>query len=167
MMHGTRRQQVMDEYRRYIEGAGMPPSLRHVGDKLGITAPAVYKHRQALLHEGKLVYTNGRLDLPGRIDLAEVSTQAMRAELARRGETFDALMSAPIERGRYCAAHHCATKVQPGRLFCRDHWFALPPAMRSDIMNAWRARATQAYGEAVEAARNHLGGFAKVSEIVR
>lgn len=41
-------------------------------------------------------------------------------------------------------------------LFCRNHWFAIPEATRRAIHGSWRARDSQAYAEAFDAARNHL-----------
>ena len=81
---------------------------------------------------------------------------------------MDALVAPKLlpTEGRPCAANFCQERVERGKLFCRDHWFDLPPGMRSAIMNAWRARHIQAYQDALEAARNHLGGYTKVVERV-
>jgi hypothetical protein len=68
--------------------------------------------------------------------------------------------------GRACAANFCTERVRRGMLMCREHWFQLPQYMRSAILNAWSARHMQAYGEAVEAARDYLGGFTRVVERV-
>jgi hypothetical protein len=70
------------------------------------------------------------------------------------------------DEGRPCAANHCQERVRRGMLMCREHWFKLPAKYRSDIMNAWSGRHVQAYQEAVEAARNFLGGYTRVAERV-
>lgn len=55
-----------------------------------------------------------------------------------------------------CSATRCLARIDKGQLFCRAHWAQVPERTRKAIHNAWRARDTQAYAEAFDAARNHL-----------
>jgi hypothetical protein len=162
------RSRIRDFVRSRIESVGAAPTYREIGDHVGISAPAAWKHIAALVEEGVFVRKGerGPIYLPDHVDLTSIATDALRGELARRGVTFDALAMPKAIEGRACAAYHCGELVKPGQLMCREHWFALPPEMRSDIMNAWRSRQVQAYQDAVEAARNHLGGFTTVAERV-
>jgi hypothetical protein len=163
-----RRQMVLAFYRERIEGTGAAPTLGEAGNHIGISAVAVHRHVRILVSEGKLVRNGREIDLPGRFDLTPIPTEALRAELGRRGVTMAALDAPSLrwDEGRPCAANHCQERVRRGMLMCRRHWFGLPAGMRSDIMNAWGARNMQAYQQAVEAARDHLGGFTRVVERV-
>lgn len=176
MTRRNRRQEVHDLYREAIERTGKSPSCRDAGKVLGMSAVGVWKHVQTLIVDGKLMKSAplrvGRpvteLALPETIDLSAISTDRLRGELARRGITLDALQRPKLlnNEGRACAANHCQTRVGRGMLMCREHWFQLPPGHRSDIMNAWAGRHQQAFQEALERARDHLGGFTRVVERV-
>jgi biotin operon repressor len=165
-----RRQQVLDAFRAHVEKFGAAPNCRELGDAVGMTHVGAWKHVQALIGEGLLVQMKASrrrqgLALMLREDaLKVVPSEQLRGELARRGVTLDALeQRQPLwDEGRACAANHCMDRVRPGQLFCRRHWFSLPPSYRSDIMNAWSARQEKAFLEAVEAARNFLGGYETV-----
>jgi hypothetical protein len=39
----------------------------------------------------------------------------------------------------HCAASGCCMIVGKGQMFCKDHYFALPKALRNDLWTAWRA----------------------------
>jgi hypothetical protein len=172
----SRRQQVVDAFRAHVERFGVNPSCRELGLATGMSSVGAWKHVQAAIGEGILVETkaprSGRprkaVELADRVDLTVFPTDRLRGELARRGLTLDALEQPRplLDEGRACAANHCINRVGRGMLMCREHWFRLPPSYRSDIMNAWSARQLQAYGQAVEAARNFLGGFTSVVERV-
>jgi hypothetical protein len=166
MSRNSRRQQVHDFFRDRIETTGAAPTYREAGDAARMSAVAAWKHVQALVAEGKLVRRGRTIDLPGRADLSGVGTEQLRAELARRGVTLDALEQpkVPMDEGRPCAANGCSNRVRRGHLMCRDHWMALPGGYRDDIFRAFRARQAQAYQTAVEAARDYLGGFTRVVE---
>lgn len=167
MRKDSRRPIILAEVRKRIE-AGVGFTYQEVGDKIGMSAPGVWSHVQALVGEGQLVKRGQTIVLPGFVDLTGVPTDALRAELARRGVTMEALEAPKLwwDEGRSCAANHCQERVKRGMLMCRAHWFALPVKYRSDIMNAWGARNMEAYQEAVERARNFLGGYTTVVEIV-
>ena len=164
-----RYRQVVDLLRERIETTGSGPRYSDVGAAIGISAVAAWKHAQRAVAEGLFVkLPNGQLRLPGAIDLAGVPSGRLRGELARRGVTFDALEEPKLlpNEGRPCAAIFCEERVERGKLFCRHHWFQLPQRMRSAILNAWSARQMQAYGDALEAARDYLGGFTRVVDRV-
>lgn len=38
-----------------------------------------------------------------------------------------------------CAVTRCQCRVQPGKLMCRDHWFAVPKPIRTRIWRTYRA----------------------------
>lgn len=166
---GATRAKVFAFVRRHLEQTGEQPTCKEAGAAAGVSSVAAWKHIQTLIGEGKLVSRGGgRIALPEYADLSGTPTDQLRGELARRGETMEALEAPKLLhfQGRPCAANFCEERVRRGMLMCRRHWFQLPPRMRSDIMNAWGARQMQAYQEAVEAARNHLGGFTTLAERV-
>jgi SOS-response transcriptional repressor LexA len=168
MRKDSRRPQVLDAFRAHVEASGRAPTFRELGDAVGISSVAAWKNVQALIYEGKLERTARGAALPNHHDVSNVPTDDLRGELARRGFTMDALETpTPLfGDGQPCAANHCRSRVKRGQLMCRQHWFQLPPAYRSDIMNAWAARHVQAFQEALEAARNYLGGYTNVAERV-
>lgn len=152
-----------------IEQLGFAPTIAEIADHFEVTPGTARSIVEALVRQGRLTRTSARtrnLAIPGEVDLSGVGTERLRAELARRGVTLDALDEPRLMRGRPCAANGCVSLVERGKLMCRPHWFALPAAMRSAIMNAWAGRHMQAYQEAVEAARDRLGGFTRVVERV-
>ena len=171
MKQGVTRRKVGAFVRDYFDRFDEQPTCREIGDALGISAVAAWKHIQTLVGERKLIRLGGgMIALPDDDgSLSVVRTSDLKAELARRGETLSALdqPKMPMDEGRPCAANFCQERVGRGKLFCREHWFRLPPKMRSAIMNAWGARHVQDYQEAVEAARDHLGGFTRVVERVQ
>ncbi len=153
-----------------IEQVESSPSYAEIAEHLGSSKSRVHRFVNALIDEGLLKRTGAKvrnLALAGSIDLRPVTTEALRAELARRGVTFDALETPrAFGRGRPCAAHGCDVQVRPGMLMCREHWFQVRKPTRDAIMAAWSARDMQAYQEAVEAARDQVGGFHRVVERV-
>lgn len=163
MRRDSHRPQVLAFVRDRIEQTGFAPSCREIGDGLGISGVASWRHVQALIAEGKLTApARGKFGLPDPVGLESVGTDRLRAELARRGVTMDALQEPRQDRGRPCAANGCGRLVERGKLMCRDHWFRLPTAYRRDILEAFSARQPRAYQDAVERARDHLGGFTTV-----
>lgn len=167
MRRGSRRYAVLDAARTRLE-AGIKPTFSDLGKATGMSAPGAWKHVQKLIGERKLVATMNGFDLPDRTDLRHVATDCLRGELARRGVTLDALAQPEplMNEGRACAANMCARRVGRGMLMCREHWFELPIKFRRAITGAWAARQVQAYQDAVEAARDYLGGFTRVVERV-
>lgn len=164
-----RQAQVFDFIRDRIERVGVSPKLEEIAEAFGFSRPRACVIVNALVEQRRLTRKHRGaqgLCLPGHINLSGATTDQLRGELARRGVTFQALNTAPLryDQGQPCAANRCANRVRRGHLMCREHWFRLPANYRSAIMNAWSARQPQAYGEAVEAARDLLGGYTRVVE---
>lgn len=79
-----------------------------------------------------------------------------------------------MTKARYdvrCGASGCQTVIGPGKLFCPDHYFALPKGMRDDLWRCWRrareawsgrltieeqGRRNAAYSDAFHAAKDYL-----------
>lgn len=166
-MSTAKQEQALAFVRDQLEQFGVAPTIDELARHLGGQAHSARSIVEALIRQKRLIRTRAgqrNLAIVGLVDLTSVGTDAMRAELARRGVTMDALDQPKATQGRACAAHGCVSLVQPGNLMCRPHWFAVPQPIRTAILNAHRARHLQAYGEAVEAARDHLGGFERVME---
>lgn len=150
---------------RELGDHGLTPTVRQIGERVGISSPSgVQRVLDALVREGRLERTPGTprsLRVAGRPDLRLASTNALRAELARRGETLEALSTAEPRAygGRAsCAADTCGAAVQRGHLFCRTHWFRLPARLREDILAAFARRDTARYQELVAQARDIADG---------
>ena len=68
-----------------IATTGYAPTLREIGDELGFSAVAAWKHVGSLVREGWLAkMPSRRLFHPGITNLAAVPTAELRAELRRR-----------------------------------------------------------------------------------
>lgn len=167
-MKDTQRR-ALDFVREQLEGCGVSPSCREIGEALDISSVAAWKATEALIGQGKLVRTNAArryLKLPDQADLSAVTTEQLRAELARRGLTLDALAQPKPLRGAQCAAPLCIGKVQRGHIMCRDHWFRVPRTIREQLLTAHARRDPSAYQDAFTAAVDSLGGFTRVVERV-
>lgn len=44
----------------------------------------------------------------------------------------------------HCSADGCSSRLGTGQLFCKDHYFSLPRALRDRLWSAWR-RAMECY----------------------
>jgi len=168
-MSTARQNQIFEFVRDHIGRHGFAPTIREIGEVFDLNPGGVAKAIDALVGQKRLVKKlagSRNLAIAGEVDLQPVTTEALWAELARRGETFDAMAEPRVIGGRACAADRCREQVRPGQLMCRAHWFKLPGNYRTAIMGAWSGRHLQAYGEAVTAARNYLGGYQRVVERV-
>jgi SOS-response transcriptional repressor LexA len=68
-----------------VDETGALPTVREIGNHFGISVVGAWKHRRSLLEQGRLVrLADGRVVIPGRVDLRPVTTDQLRAELARR-----------------------------------------------------------------------------------
>lgn len=153
--------------REQLDLTGVSPSYQEIARHLGISVPGAWKVTQALLGQGQLVKTRAvsrNLALPGEVDLSTVPTEQLRKELAHRGATLDGLARPKprVLRGAECAAPQCGAKVQRGHLMCRDHWFKVPQAVRSDLLHAFGRRDAEAYQRHFERAVQSLGTFTTV-----
>jgi biotin operon repressor len=114
MRSDSHRPQVLDAFRTLSERHRRPPTFQQLGDAVGISAVAAWKNVQALVHDGKIYKIGSRYELAEDSGtLVLLSTDALRAELARRGVTMDALerAQAAVDEGRPCAANGCRERV--------------------------------------------------------
>jgi hypothetical protein len=137
--------EAFDYIRDRITLTGYPPSFREIAAQLHLSSlSAVSRLIEALVEAGKLGKHAGKdrgLYLTGEPDLRTASLDAIRAELARRGETLESLQArAPDLTARHarCAADTCGAPVQRGHLFCLTHWRALPSDLQSGLLAAHR-----------------------------
>lgn len=151
-------QRAFDFVRDRITEAGYSPTAGEIMEELELPSEGSARNLiDALVRMKKLAKVAGctrNLAIAGAPDLSLVGTGALRAELARRGASLDALVLKPLPAnvGRPCAASYCEERVKPGKLMCRDHWLALPKELREKIFAAFRARRTEEYGELVRQA---------------
>lgn len=69
----------------YADETGAVPTVREIGAHFGMSGVGAWKHRRSLVDQGRLVrLVDGRVVIPGRVDLRPVPTDQLRAELARR-----------------------------------------------------------------------------------
>lgn len=169
-MSSDLQERVFAYIRDQLDGVGVAPTNREIAERFDITEGQARSTTDALVRQRRIERTPAtyrNLRVVGVQDLRGVGTGALRAELARRGVTLDALeVPRSFNRGRPCAAHACDVEVRPGMLMCRTHWFQVSKPTRDAIMAAWSARNMQACQEAVEAARDQVGGFERVVERV-
>lgn len=160
-----RQTSALDYIRERIARLGSSPSLTDIGTHLGVAKSGAWETVSQLIEMGHLVRRARRahgLELAGEPDLRVVSSAAMRAELARRGETvvaFPQQERVATSHGISCALDGCRIAVRPGQWFCRDHWAAIDPDVQQALFRAHatarrtRSRADEAlYQEAYFAA---------------
>jgi hypothetical protein len=150
-------------------------SVRDVAQHEGIGISKAHKVLTSLIEAGFLSHEprKARSIRPaGHVDLRAVPAQRLRAELARRGETLDAMRADPIATGHrarrgggICAADTCGAVVPVGHLMCRQHWFALPFDLQNGLKRAHaEARRSQSkadiarYQELLTTARDLVDG---------
>lgn len=153
---------TLDFARDRISETGYSPTVREVATHLRVSTSAAQSLVDALVDGGQLLRAPGRprgLSLPG-VDLRLVGSSALRAELARRGETLEGLGARQIAYGtaRTCAADTCGSQVRPGHLFCLEHWRALPVDLRFAILGAHRRRDREQLQSLVADARDIADG---------
>lgn len=159
---------VLDLVRERITGTGYAPTIREIVAVVGGGVGGVHKIVDDLVAAGHLARSVGEVrglrlvDMP---NLRVVGTAALRAELARRGVTMEALMPRETKAvGRWgarsvtCAADTCGNAVRPGMLMCRTHWFALPRDLQDRIKQTFARRDVDAYQAAVTTARDLIDG---------
>lgn len=157
-----RQLQLLDFIRVRLEN-GVNPSYAEIAQGLGFAnRSSAHQIVARLIEAGYLRRGPGHarsLELVERKDLRGTSSDALRAELARRGEAIE-LQREPLGHGRQatCAADTCGVAVQRGRLFCRHHWFKLPHSLRDEILRAHAARDARRYQALVAEARDIADG---------
>ncbi len=167
---------LLAHYRDRITRAGFAPTQAEAARYFGVSVSCINYRIKKLERGGHIVrhhWQRGGIELAGVVSLVGVPTSDLRAELARRGETLDALDGG--ERVRLggtrrfgagtgsCAAPGCQLEVSRGHLMCLSHWRALPETLRHAILSTHRrARqrgcevATRRFGQLVAEARDYL-----------
>lgn len=137
--------EAFDFVRDRITLTGYPPSIREIAAHLNLASHSgASRLIEALVEAGKLGRHPGKdcgLFLIGEPDLRSASLDAIRAELARRGETLESLQARapdPTARHARCAADTCGAAVRRGHLFCLTHWRALPSDLQTGLLAAHR-----------------------------
>ena len=151
---------ALDFIRFEITTFGLAPSIEEIAAKLNVGKSGAHRVVSALVAAGKLKhhrFVARGIDLADHPDLRLVDSQAMRAELARRGETVEALAKRgpiPAKWNPGCAADGCQEPVTYGHLMCRRHWFMLPRGLQ-DALKAASARGDRGrFGELLVKARD-------------
>jgi hypothetical protein len=152
---------VFGMVRDILAACGSAPTTVSLDEQLGLETGTARRVVWLLIARGKLTTEDGTLRtlrLPAGPDLSSCGTDALRAELARRGETFDALQPRPVgmNEGRECAASACHERVEPGMLMCKRHWWQLPVALQRRIRSAFSGRNRAGYASAVRDAIDHV-----------
>lgn len=158
-----RQAQVLGYIRDYRALRGISPTYREISESCGLYSQS-HSHRivMDLVDLGHLriaKHHQRAIELVDDVELMAVSTDQLRAELARRGVTMDALMTPRVighSATPRCAHDACPEMVERGQLFCRTHWYALSPAQQRAITEAFGRRDSVAFEAAVREARDAL-----------
>ncbi|MFZ5749064.1 MAG: hypothetical protein ACOY45_15575 [Pseudomonadota bacterium] len=134
--------QVLDYVRTHIERTGVAPTIREIGAAVGQRGMrGVYNSLSRLIEEGRLRRSPNRsrgLSLADAPDLAAATTEALKAELGRRGVTGAALERperVAIGPAYHCAVAGCGEEVPMGHAFCLSHWRAIMPQTRQRFLD--------------------------------
>lgn len=152
---------VLDFVVERLTNIGCAPKLDEIADHVRGSKTQAHGAVNALVQMGKLKKTTGRwrnIGLVDRPDLRAVGSDVLHAELARRGDTLEALSHGQrlaFGRVRTCAVDTCGQAVDPGHLMCRGHWWALTPAMQAAIKDAHAAQDLPTYRRLVAEARDY------------
>ncbi|PKP93163.1 MAG: hypothetical protein CVT77_06430 [Alphaproteobacteria bacterium HGW-Alphaproteobacteria-16] len=162
---------ALDFIRERIVRGGFSPSRREISRSIGISVPATQRIVESLDRQGKIRCIPAKhrgIELTETVDVRTVPSDVLRAELARRGITLEALNGGEKRwvggaGTAKCAAPGCQMQADRGHLMCLTHWRALPRELQLEIIDAHReARRTgcpddaQRYGDAVQRARDLL-----------
>ncbi|MFZ5746551.1 MAG: LexA family protein [Pseudomonadota bacterium] len=135
--------QVLDYVRTHIERTGVAPTIREIGAAVGKRGiRSIYNSLDRLVAAGKLERARQLargLSLVGATDLTTATTEALKAELGRRGVTGAALERperVAIGPARHCAVAGCGEEVPMGHAFCLSHWRAISPGSQRALMDA-------------------------------
>lgn len=151
---------VLDYVRHWLTNLGECPSVRRVAEELNMGVSDAHRAIVALVDMGALRRTAAKrrnLMLADRPDLRLVGSDVLHAELARRGETLEALsygQRLAFGRVRTCAVDLCTLAVDPGHLMCRGHWWSLTPEMQAAIKHAHAEQDLPSYRRLVAEARD-------------
>lgn len=151
---------VLDHVREMIAVAGFSPTIREIGVRFDLSVSNAHRIVEALVQGRHLTRSADKVRNLRVVDIADlraVPTDVIAAELARRGVTLASLNpDAPRAVGHQptCAANGCRAAVDRGHLMCRRHWFALPPELRTRILQSNSRRDQSAFERAVTDARD-------------
>lgn len=72
----------------------------------------------------------------------------------------------------HCAAEGCSKRLNAGQLFCKDHYFSLPKALKDRLWATWRVamnarRGTTPHSEQLAANRHYQSAFQDCCEYLR
>lgn len=56
----NRQQEILDSIKNYINEDGIPPTIKDIADKYGMTAPGMLDHWKALRCKGYLKWKDGK-----------------------------------------------------------------------------------------------------------
>lgn len=154
-------ERVLDIVREHIHATGIAPTYQEIADEMILSKTAISHHVDKLVAAGQLTRRAGvhrPLGLPEHADLTIVPTSLLRAELARRGLTMEALVErpAPITGTRECAAEGCCSRVTVGRIYCRPHWWSLPESLREQLKTMFESNNVGGFGTAFTACQKNL-----------
>lgn len=152
--------QVLDFVRDRVTASGYAPTIREICAEFSVGVSTTHRVIDFLVQTGHLARNPNEhrgLRVVETPNLQTVATTALRAELARRGVTLEALMPREAKafgREVSCAADTCGNVVTPGMLMCRTHWFALPRELQDRIKHTFSRRDVAGYQAAVTEARD-------------
>ena len=156
---------VLDDIREFVAQTGTSQTIQMLADRHGLSKGGMHRVVTALVDQGYLKRAPGKsqgLSLADQPDLRGAATDAIHAELARRGVSLAALNPrsprAYGQRAACCAADSCGAAVRRGHIFCREHWFTLPGELRDRIMRTFGRRDVSGYQDAVAEARDVIDG---------
>ena len=134
---------ALDFIRREITEFGRAPTIREIAAHLDHIGPgAAHEIVEALVRQGKLRRSAAKvrnLELPDVPDLRLADSQALRAELARRGDEIEVMKRrGPIPERHWptCAVDGCGSAVRYGHLMCLRHWRAVSHPVRDKVLRA-------------------------------
>ncbi len=151
-------QEALDFIRERIDVAQLSPTLEEIANRVRVSRAGAWKIVGALEEQGYLRRRTGKrrgIELAGRVDLRAVGTNAILAELARRGVTTGALTRPErraFRRGDVtCAADCCDIVVKRGHAFCLGHWRSISPGTQRALLASHRQAVDS--GDPVDATR--------------
>ena len=156
---------ALDYIRERITVAGYSPTLSEIGVHIGVSNAGAMKIANALVASSHIRRTPSKkrgIELMSVTDLRSTGTEAMMAELQRRGIVPGAFVADRPRRQAYdmtCAVECCGEVVQRGHMFCREHYWSITEITRRELFrthkryrSSRRREDERAYQEAYQAA---------------
>lgn len=158
-----RQLEVLDFLREFIAASGLSPSVRDVARRFGMGVSSAWTVIDALVDAGALVRGPDKvrnLRLADQADARAISTDAMVAELKRRGVAVIERRNPALGRhAKTCAADTCGEAVTVGMLMCRRHWFMLPRDLQDGLRRTSGAGETARFQALLATARDIADGL--------